>query len=61
MKRFIGNVFCILAILLIVSLSVSKPQRSKGKEQVQDWAVASVFLTLGLALSKKKPIEQGKQ
>jgi hypothetical protein len=56
MKRVVGTILCILAILRIGSLVMaSKPDTITN--QVQDWALVAVLLTIGMALSsaKKKP------
>ena len=60
MKRAIGSVLCILAMLRIVSL-INGPPADTTAHRVQDWALVGVFLTIGIALSsvKKKPDNVG--
>ena len=56
MKRVIGSILCILAVLLIVGKMVpQKPDTTAHK--IQDWAVIGVLLAIGIPLStaKKKP------
>jgi hypothetical protein len=56
MKKAIGSILCILAILRIVSLTVLPQEPDTTAHRVQDWALVAVFLTIGIALSAaKKP------
>jgi hypothetical protein len=56
MKKVIGSILCIVAILLIFGHIVGqKPDTAAQK--IQDWAVIGVLLAIGIPLStgKKKP------
>ena len=56
MKKVIGSILCLVAIVLILSLIVGqKPDTTEHK--IQDWAVIGVLLAIGIQLStaKKKP------
>jgi len=53
MKRIIGSILCILAILLIFGKIVpQKPDTAAHK--IQDWAVIGVLLAIGIPLSAAK-------
>lgn len=56
MKKGIGTVLCILAILQIASLIIV-PKADTTAHRVQDWALVGVLLAVGIPLSqgKKKP------
>lgn len=53
MKRAIGSILCLLAILRIVSLLIG-PKPDATAHRVQDWAVVAVLLAIGIPLSAAK-------
>ena len=57
MKRVIGSILCVAAILLIAGKIIPQKQAESTTEKIQDWAVISVLLAIGIPLSsaKKKP------
>lgn len=56
MKKAIGSILCILAVLRIVSLTALPQNADTASHQVQDWAFVAVLLAIGVALSAgKKP------
>ena len=58
MKKVIGSILCVVAVLLIVSkILPQKPETPT--EKIQDYALIAVLLTTGVALSqaKKKPMD----
>jgi hypothetical protein len=56
MKKGIGSILCVLAILRILSLTVLPQKPDTTEHRVQDWALVAVLLTVGVALSaSKKP------
>jgi hypothetical protein len=59
MKRAVGSILCIVAILGIVGLMIGPPADTTA-HLVQHWAAIGVFLAIGLALSAgKKPQSSG--
>jgi hypothetical protein len=62
MKRVIGSILCVLAILRMVSLIIG-PKADTTAHQAQDWALVGVLLAIGIPLSaaKKKPVDPGKK
>lgn len=56
MKRVIGSILCILAILLMFG-EIFPHKADTAAHKIQDWAVISVLLAIGIPLSggKKKP------
>jgi hypothetical protein len=56
MKKAIGSILCILAILRIMSLTVLPQKPDTTAHRVQDWALVAVLLAIGVPLSSaKKP------
>jgi hypothetical protein len=53
MKRAIGSLLCIFAILRIISLLAGAKAES-GAHLIQDWAVVGVLLAIGVKLSSAK-------
>lgn len=53
MKRVIGSILCILAILLLVENIIS-PKPDTTAHKIQDWAFVGVLLAIGIALSSAK-------
>ena len=61
MKRAIGSILCIVAILQIVSLSMGAIPDTTA-HRVQQWALVGVLLAIGIPLSAgKKPQDSNKQ
>jgi hypothetical protein len=62
MKRAIGSILCILAILRIMSLTVLPQKADTTAHRIQDWAMVAVLLAIGIPLSaaKKKPSDSPK-
>jgi len=61
MKKAIGTILCILAILRIVSLTILPQKPDTTSNRIQDWALVAVLLTIGISLSAtKKPQDSGK-
>ena len=53
MKKAIGSILCVVAILLVIGKIIpSKPETTAHK--VQDWAVIGVLLAIGIPLSQAK-------
>lgn len=62
MKKFIGSILCIVAILRFVSLTILPQKPDPTNHRVQDWALAVVLLAVGISLSAgKKPQDSGKR
>jgi hypothetical protein len=61
MKKAIGSILCILAILRIINLSLG-PKADTTAHRVQDWALVGVLLAIGIPLSstKKMPPDSSK-
>jgi hypothetical protein len=62
MKRAIGSILCILAVLRIVSFAIGPPADTKA-HRIQDWALVGVLLAIGIPLSsaKGKQADAGKK
>ncbi len=61
MKRAIGSILCIVAIVQIVSLSIG-PKADTTAHRVQQWALVGVLLAIGIPLSAaKKPEDSNKK
>ena len=54
MKKAIGSILCVLAILRIFSLTVMPDKAETTAHRVQDWALVGVFLAIGIPLSTGK-------
>jgi uncharacterized membrane protein YbjE (DUF340 family) len=56
MKKVIGSILCIVAILLAFGHIVGQ-KSDTAAHNIQDWALIGVLLAIGVALStgKKKP------
>ena len=62
MKKAIGSILCILAILRIVSLTILPQKADTTSHRVQDWALVAVLLAIGVSLSAtKKPQDSDKE
>ncbi len=56
MKKTIGSILCILAIIRILSLTVLPQKPDTTAHRVQDWALVAVLLAAGIPLSAaRKP------
>jgi len=53
MKRAIGSILCILAVLRIVTL-IAGPAADTTAHRIQDWALVAVMLAIGIPLSLAK-------
>ena len=53
MKKAIGSILCILAILRIVSLIILPQKTDTTANRIQDWALVAVLLAIGIPLSAK--------
>jgi hypothetical protein len=62
MKKAIGSILCVLAILLIFGKTVGQKADTTA-HNIQDWAVIGVLLAIGVPLSqgKKKPKDSDKK
>jgi len=61
MKKAIGSIICIVAILQIVSLMIG-PKVDTTAHRVQRWALVGVLLAIGIPLSAaKKPQDSNKK
>jgi hypothetical protein len=62
MKRTVGSILCVLAILQIISLAVS-PKEETTAHLIQRWALVGVMLAMGIPLSaaSKKPESSDKK
>lgn len=62
MKKTIGSILCIVAILRIVSLTILPQKPDTAAHRVQDWALVAVLLAVGISLSAaKKPQNSDKE
>jgi hypothetical protein len=62
MKKAIGSILCIFAILRIVSLTILPQKADTTEHRIQDWALVAVLLAIGIPLSAtKKPQESNKK
>ena len=57
MKKAIGSILCLVAILRIVSLILG-PKADTTAHRVQDWALVAVLLAIGVPLSSAKKTPQ---
>jgi hypothetical protein len=55
MRKAIGSILCIFAILRIVSLTILPRNPDTTAHRVQDWALVAVLLAIGVPLSAAKP------
>jgi hypothetical protein len=56
MKKAVGIILCLLAILRILSLAIIPQKPATTAHRVQDWALVAVLLAIGIPLSAaKKP------
>ena len=53
MKKTIGSILCLVAILRIVGLILG-PKADTTAHRVQDWAFVAVLLSIGVPLSAAK-------
>jgi hypothetical protein len=58
MKKFIGSILCIAAILLIFGNFVGQ-KRDNTAHKIQNWAVIGVLLAFGIPLSSGKKKSDG--
>jgi len=60
MKRAIGSILCVVAILLVFG-KIVRQKAGTTAQNVQDWAVIGVLLAIGIPLSqgKKEPTDSG--
>ena len=54
MKRVLGSILCIVAILLIFGQIVPQPKPETTTQKIQDWAMIGVLLAIGIPLSSAR-------
>ena len=51
MKKAIGSILCILAVLLILGTLVGQNKADTKAQKIQNWAAIGVLLAIGIPLS----------
>ena len=57
MKKTIGSILIILAVLRVASLYTT-PKADSTEHQIQDWTLVGVVIAVGIGLSASKPMQK---